>query len=87
MQSLASKLDIRRFKEPTESKINNSRQYWVGKFLDTLNLYLKLTYKPLKASMWGKMLRFVKTENLGQFYAECKDANHFAKYFWSRYKK
>lgn len=70
-----------------KSKITNKRQYWIGQFLDTLNLARKGAYKPLSAPRLGYMLRFVKTDDLEGFFDECRYSGNFSRFFWSRFKK
>lgn len=86
MKSLADSLKNRVGAKDT-SKLTNKRQYWIKQFLEALNAQIQPPYKPMTPARLGMMLRFVKTEDLGRFFGECKDANHFSKYFWYRFKK
>ncbi len=71
---------LKRYK-PKESKITNERQLIIQEFLDRLNSE-RGKYPPLKPARLGVILRFMNNSQLKTFLAECKDANHFSKYFW-----
>lgn len=74
-------IDISKYQKE-KSKITNSRQFWMEKFLNRLNpLREQAGYKPYTPARLGMKLRFAKTDYLGQFYGECEDSKNFSAYF------
>lgn len=66
--------------------ITNERQLIIKDFLDQLNAE-RGSYPPIKPSRLGVMFQHMTTSQLKTFYARCKDANHFSKFFWFSFKK
>lgn len=70
-----------------KSKISNERQSVVKEFLDILNSQRGGQFKPLTPARLGVMFRFMSTGELKAFLANCKDAQHFSKFFWYSFKQ
>jgi hypothetical protein len=70
-----------------DNNITNERQLILRDFLDRLNLDRKPPYKPLQAPRLGKMMMYMSTQEMKEFYAVCKEAGSFSKYFWYSFKQ
>lgn len=79
-------MDLKNYNPIKKTNITSERQLILKDFLDTLNIYRKPPYKPLTPARLGNMMRFMTISQMKQFYSECKQANHFSKYFWWKFK-
>lgn len=86
MQKLSINSD--RFKKKPVKSSRSERAELIGQFLDRLNKdRLGTKFKPLTASRLGFMLCHMSVKELYLFLGQCKDAKHFSKYFFWRFKE
>jgi hypothetical protein len=79
-------MDLTKYQIPKKTTITNERQLILKDFLDRLNSE-RGEYPPLKPARVGMLLSPCDNSQLKQFYADCKYAKSFSKYFWWRLKK
>jgi hypothetical protein len=88
-------MDLKNYKIPEKKyfrKISNERQEVLSNFENEINGYRQASgYAPIKPIVIVMLIkkRFKKadTTTLKWFYAECKEANNFNKYFWWKVKQ
>jgi len=80
-------MDLNNYQLPKKSNISNERQLILQDFLDRLNADRKPPYKPLTPARVGMMMRHMSVSEMKAFFASCKDAKHFSKFYWYSFKK
>lgn len=91
MESIASKIDLKKFepKRPTKGTPENAnceRNEYVGRFTDRLNL-TRDPFPPLKYSRIAKVLSHLSLQDLSYFWKTCDNARNFSQCFWGLLKQ